>query len=353
MSQQVSTLQTIWPSISLLIGRISRYTPKRTAVVGLALCVVCLISTVMALIAGHTGLPVERLYDSLVGRGSAVEHWTLHTVRLPRALTALGAGSLLGLSGALFQSISRNPLGSPDIIGLMGGASAGAVAASLLWTTGAPPLFAGAVIGALLASLLVWLTAGRSFAQPYRLVVAGIGVGALALALVQFALSNLRREHAQTAAAWLSGSLAGKSSDDVWLVACACLLLLPVAGGLTRALRILEMGDDLAHALGIHPERSRHLAAATAVLAAAAAVSVAGPVAFVALAAPQIALRCAKVAGPAPWLSALMGAGLLSIADVLARHVGVAGIPVGIVTAGLGGIYLAFLLVWQWKKIDR
>jgi len=348
MNQRYAALQTLWPCLFQSSWRI----PKRTAVVGLVLCMVCLASTVLALTAGPTGLPVDRLYDSLLGRGNVVEHWTLHVVRLPRALAALGAGALLGVSGALFQSISRNPLGSPDIIGLMAGASAGAVAASLLWTTSAPPLFVGAVIGASLASLLVWLTAGRSFAHPYRLVVAGIGVGALALALVQFALSNLRREHAQTAAAWLSGSLAGKSSDDVWLVACACLLLLPVASGLTRALRILEMGDDLAHALGVHPERTRHLAAATAVWAAAAAVAVTGPVAFVALAAPQIALRCTRLAGPAPWSSALMGAGLLSSTDVFARHIGVAGVPVGIVTAGLGGIYLAFLLAWQWKKID-
>jgi len=326
---------------------------SRPLTVGLILCVICLAGTVLALTAGSTGLLLPRLYDVLSGHGSVTEHWTLHTVRLPRALAALGAGALLGVSGALFQSISRNPLGSPDIIGLTAGASAGAVAVSLLWTAGAPPLFAGAVMGALLASIAVWLTAGRSFAQPYRMVVAGIGVGALSLALVQFALSNLRREHAQTAAAWLSGSLAGKHMGDVWLAASACLVLLPLASYLARALQILEMGDDLAHALGIACDRIRNTAALVAVAAAAAAVSVAGPVAFVALAAPQIALRCAGIAGPSPWFSALTGSALLTVADVAARHTGATGVPVGIVTAGLGGFYLAFLLVLQWRKTHR
>jgi len=326
---------------------------SRSLTVGAILCAICLAGTLLALTAGDTGLRPSRLVDVLVGHGSGTEHWTLHTVRLPRALAALGAGALLGLSGALFQSISRNPLGSPDVIGLTAGASAGAVATSLLWSTGAPPLFAGAVAGALLASTVVWLTAGRSFAQPYRMVVAGIGVGALSLALVQFALSNLRREHAQTAAAWLSGSLAGKHMGDVWLAVSACLALLPLASYLARALQILEMGDDLAHALGIACDRVRNTAALVAVAAAAAAVSIAGPVAFVALAAPQIALRCAGSAGPSPWLAALTGSALLAVADVAARHTGTTGVPVGIVTAGLGGFYLAFLLVLQWRKTHR
>jgi len=325
----------------------------RPVIVGVILCAMCLAATLLALTAGETGLHLSRLRDVLLGHGSATEHWTLHTVRLPRALAALGTGALLGLSGALFQSISRNPLGSPDVIGLTAGASAGAVAVSLLWPTGAPPLFAGAVVGALLASAVVWLTAGRSFAQPYRMVVAGIGVSALSLALVQFALSNLRREHAQTAATWLSGSLAGKHMGDVWLAASACLVLLPMASGLARALQNLEMGDDLAHALGIACDGTRNTAALVAVVAAAAAVSVAGPVAFVALAAPQIALRLSGIAGPSPWLAALTGSALLAVADVAARHTGTTGVPVGIVTAALGGCYLAFLLVLQWRKINR
>ncbi|PJM87054.1 FecCD family ABC transporter permease [Achromobacter ruhlandii] len=299
--------------------------------------------------AGDPGLSWSALWQALQGAGGAMEQWLVHTVRLPRALSALGAGAALGLSGALFQSLTRNPLGSPDVIGLTAGASAGAVAVAMVWP-GLMPVAWGAAAGALLATAGVWFGSGAGFAAPQRMVIAGIAVGAIAFAFVQYGLSNLRREQAYLAAAWLNGSLAGKTWTDVALIGAAGALLLPIGLALCARLRLLEMGDDLAQALGATPSRSRLAATLVAVLAAAAAVTVAGPVAFVALAAPQIARRCVPASGPQPLLAALTGAVLLAGADLLTRLAGPNGLPVGVLTAGIGGVYLAFLLVLEWRK---
>ncbi|MBB1597499.1 iron chelate uptake ABC transporter family permease subunit [Achromobacter sp. UMC46] len=298
---------------------------------------------------GDPTLPWHTLWQTLWGGGSAVDQWLVHTVRLPRALSALGAGTALGLSGALFQSITRNPLGSPDVIGLTAGASAGAVAVAMVWPDLMPVAW-GAATGALLATAGVWFGSGAGFAAPHRMVIAGIAVGAIAFAFVQFGLSNLRREQAYLAAMWLNGNLAGKTWSDVALISLACALLLPLGLALCARLRLLEMGDDLAQALGASPARSRLAATLVAVLAAAAAVTVAGPIAFIALAAPQITRRCVRASGPQPLLAALTGAVLLAAADLLTRAAGPSGLPVGVLTAGIGGIYLAFLLVLEWRK---
>ncbi|MCZ8407088.1 iron chelate uptake ABC transporter family permease subunit [Achromobacter dolens] len=304
---------------------------------------------VAALRAGDPGLSWAALWQALRGSGGAVEQWLVQTVRLPRALSALGAGAALGLSGALFQSLTRNPLGSPDVIGLTAGASAGAVAVAMVWP-GLMPVAWGAAAGALLATAGVWFGSGAGFAAPQRMVIAGIAVGAIAFAFVQYGLSNLRREQAYLAATWLNGSLAGRTWHDVALIGSACAVLLPLALALCARLRLLEMGDDLAQALGAPPARSRLAATLVAVLAAAAAVAVAGPIAFIALAAPQIARRCVPASGPQPLLAALTGAVLLAGADLLTRLAGPNGLPVGVLTAGIGGVYLAFLLVLEWRK---
>ncbi|VFR55545.1 Ferric enterobactin transport system permease protein FepG (TC 3.A.1.14.2) @ ABC-type Fe3+-siderophore transport system, permease 2 component [plant metagenome] len=296
------------------------------------------------------GLDLDGLLRVLGGGGTRLEQWLVHTVRLPRTLVALGAGAALGLSGTLFQSITRNPLGSPDVIGLTAGASAGAVAVSMLWP-GMVPLAVGAVSGAFIATAAVHASSGAGFSAPQRMVIAGIAVGALAFAFVQFGLSNLRREQAYLAAAWLNGSVAGSTWRDVHLLAAACLPMALLALAQARRLALLEMGDGLATALGAPPRATRGIAILLGVVAAAVAVSVAGPVAFIALAAPQIARRCVRRGGPLPITAALTGAVLLGAADLSARHLtGGQGLPVGVLTAGIGGGYLAYLLIAEWRK---
>lgn len=313
--------------------------------------VLCAGSVLAALMLGSQGLALQEIWRVMWGEAQPLSHWLVTAIRLPRALTALGAGALLGMSGALFQSITRNPLGSPDIIGLTAGASAGAVAVSALWP-GLLPLSWGAMGGGIAAMALVWLGAGGRLTPPHRMVVAGIAVTALAFAFVQFGLSSLRKDQAAVAAVWLNGSLASRTWADVGLSGLGCLLLLPWAAAMADKLRMLEMGDDLAQALGVRPAGTRGVAVLLAVLAAATAVSVAGPVAFIALAAPQIARRCLRAPGATPLFAALVGAALLGMADLCARHIGDTGLPVGVLTAVIGGVYLACLLIAEWRRVS-
>jgi len=333
------------------LGPLALVVRRRPVVVTVTLLALVLVSALVTLSVGQLGIPLSELPGVFAGRGSRAQEWTLFPSRLPRLAVAALAGAAFAVAGSIFQSVTRNPLGSPDVIGLGSGASAGAAAAALVWP-GLVPVPVGALLGAGLAILAVFLGTGRGFAAPHRMVVVGIAVGAMALAFTQLALVRVRREEAQEVAVWITGSLGARSWDHASLIAVAFVVLLPCALALTRQLQAAEMGDDLATGIGVRVSRSRTLAVVVAVLLTGAAVSVCGPVAFVALTAPQIARRLTRSSGPGMLAAAACGALLLILADLVAQYA-VPGVilPVGVVTAALGGIYLAFLLVREWKQV--
>lgn len=333
------------------VGPVALQVRWRPVIVVVVLLALTLLAGLVTLSVGRLGIPLRELPAVLAGQGTRAQQWTVFTSRLPRLAVAVLAGAAFAVAGSIFQSVTRNPLGSPDVIGLGAGASAGAAAAALLWP-GLVPVPVGALLGAALAITAVFLGTGRGFAAPHRMVVVGIAVGAMALAFTQLALVRVQREEAQEVAVWLTGSLAARSWDHAALMAVAVLVLLPCALALTRSLQAAEMGDDLATGIGVHVPRSRSLAVGVAVLLTGAAVSVCGPVAFVALTAPQIARRLTRSSGPGMVAAAACGGLLLVLADLVAQYA-VPGVilPVGVVTAALGGVYLAFLLVREWKQV--
>jgi len=345
--------------VSVLLPTLPRAAParrrtlrvnRRAVLVCVALLACTLVLGVATVVIGSLGIGLSDLPTVVAGRGSRAQEWVLFSNRLPRLLVAVAAGAVFAVSGSIFQSVTRNPLGSPDVIGLGAGAAAGAAAAALLWP-GVVPVPVGALIGGLLAAGAVLAGAGRGVRAPYRMVVVGIAVGAMAIAFVQFTLARTTQEEAQQLAAWLSGSLQSRQWRDVVTIVLALGVLLPAALALTRRLQLLEMGDDVAAGLGVSPGRTRGLAIVVGVALTAAAVTVAGPVAFVALTAPQIARRLTGSSGPGMVAAACTGAAVLVAADLLAQHAPWgAQYPVGVLTAGLGGIYLAFLLVREGKK---
>ncbi|NLF03889.1 MAG: iron chelate uptake ABC transporter family permease subunit [Actinomycetales bacterium] len=323
----------------------------RPVVVGLTFLALAALAALVTLTVGELGIPLADLPGVLAGEGSRAQEWALFTSRLPRLGVAVLAGAAFGVAGAIFQSVTRNPLGSPDVIGLGGGAAAGAAAAALVWP-GFVPTPVGALIGAFVAIAAVYLGTGRGFGAPHRMVVVGIAIGAMALAFVQLALVRATRESAQEVAVWITGSLAARATEHVQVIALAVLVLLPLALVLTRPMQLAEMGDDLATGVGVPVGLSRTAAVVVAVLLTGAAVSVAGPIAFVALTAPQIARRLTLSSGPGLLAAACCGAFLLVLADLVAQYAMPGTIfPVGVVTAGVGGIYLAFLLVREWKQV--
>lgn len=315
----------------------------RTAAILLA---AILAAMVAALCAGTILLTPADLLGTLTGDASAATVRSVWGRRMPRALTALLVGASLGMSGAVFQSLSRNPLGSPDIIGFTSGAATGAVAQIILFGGGVWETAIAAVAGGLVTAAIVYLLARRDgISGGIRLVLVGIGVGAGVSALTSLLMVRAELADAQLAQLWSSGSLTGRGWPHVWALVIVLAVLVPLLVACLRHVSYLEMGDDAAQAIGVSAERSRFLAMVLAVIAAAVAVAAAGPIAFIAFAAPQIARRISPATGVQLGVSALVGGLLLLLADLLAENLDVGlRTPVGLVTSLLGGLYLLWLL---------
>ena len=268
-------------------------------------------------------------------------------LRAPRVYTAALVGGLLAASGALMQSIARNPLASPDLLGISAGAAAGAVACIYLTqTTSSLALAPWAVLGALVAATLVIVLGSRGRIEPFRLIIAGIGIDFVATAVITLLLVKIPQNVVPQAYAWIVGSTAARTWEHVALGAASFLVIVPIALFLTRHLRVLEMGDDLAAGLGLRPGRLRFVALVTAAVAAGLAAALVGPIAFIALVAPAIARRLTHSPGIVVGASVLMGMVLTVAADLAARELfGSAQLPVGLYTSLIGGPYLIYLIV--------
>ncbi|WP_157245485.1 FecCD family ABC transporter permease [Nonomuraea typhae] len=319
-------------------------------VTGLVTLALLLVAALATLSMGRLGLALPDLWSALTQGATGKQAFVLERLRGPRLVVAVGAGAALGLSGALFQTVTRNPLASPDVIGLNAGAGAGAAVVVLL-LAGVVPAPLGALGGAVLAMVLVYVSTRAGFRDPGRLIVAGIGVNAIAIAFTQYVVYAVERDKAAVLTAYVNGSLAARSWDHALTVWLVLLAVVPAVALLSRRLSVSEMGDELAAGLGAEPARARTAAVVVSVVLSAGAVAVAGPIAFVALTAPQIARRLTRLPGPHLTLSALMGALLLVLADLAAQQSPIPGnLPVGIYTLAVGGLYLGYLLTREWKK---
>ncbi|MET9618083.1 FecCD family ABC transporter permease [Kitasatospora indigofera] len=326
-----------------------RWHPRATLVGGL-LVLVLLGAVVRALTAGDYPLPVADVLDVLTGGGARADRYVVMEVRLPRLLTALLVGAALGLAGSLFQTLARNPLGSPDVIGFTVGSATGALAVILVIGGGAAAVAGGAVAGGLLTSVLVYLLARRGGTQGYRLVLVGIGVSSLLASLNAYLIARASFSDAQSAAVWLTGSLNARGWEHCGPMAVALALLLPAALLLGRPLRMLEMGDDVASSLGVRTEGVRIRLVLIGVGLTAAATAAAGPIPFVALIAPQAVRRLTRATGPNLLGSALTGALLLALSDLAAqRLLAPTQLPVGVLTGVVGGCFLIWLIVRRWR----
>jgi iron complex transport system permease protein len=327
-----------------LVGRRIRV-DRRTAVVSLALTAAIVVTGAVSVSVGDFPIPLADVLPAIFGYGSDDADFIVNTLRLPRALTGILVGAAFGLSGAIFQSLARNALASPDVIGITAGASAAAVAV-IVWYGGSSATVAlGAFAGALATAIAIYLLAYRRGVSGYRLVLVGIGIGAMLASFTAYLLTRAEINDAQRATVWLTGSLNGRSWEHVRPVGVALAILAPITLVLGRRLRLLELGDDTAKGLGVRVERSRATLILAGVGLAAVATASAGPIAFVALVAPQIARRLVNSAGATLLPSALVGAALVTLSDVIARRTfAPTELPVGIVTGIVGAPYLLWLL---------
>ncbi|MFF0339584.1 FecCD family ABC transporter permease [Kribbella sp. NPDC004875] len=317
----------------------------RTLVVVVALAVAVFATFCVSLSLGDFKIPVIDVVKTLFGGGDRATEFIVNRLRLPRALTGLLVGTALGLSGAIFQSIARNPLASPDIIGVTYGASAFAVFAIVTLGLTGVAVSGLAILGAVLTAFIMYVLAWRHGVSSYRLILIGIGIGAIATSITSYLLTKARVEIAQQALIWLTGSLNGRDWSNVRSLAITFVVLLPFMVFLVQQLRILQLGDETAYGLGLRVEASRLGLIVIAVLLAAVATAAAGPIGFVAFVAPPIARRLTRSPGPAMITSGLLGALVVALSDLVAQHAfGDTQLPVGVVTGVVGAPYLMFLL---------
>ncbi|WP_270222142.1 iron-enterobactin ABC transporter permease [Kosakonia cowanii] len=326
--------------------------PSRRLVASCLLMVVAaLLLAAWGLRSGTVMLTFTQVFDALSGTAPRAMQLVVMEWRLPRVLMALVVGAALGVSGAIFQSLMRNPLGSPDVMGFNTGAWSGVLVAMVLFGQHLTAIALAAMAGGILTSLVVWLLAWRNGIETFRLIIVGIGVRAMLVAFNTWLLLKASLETALSAGLWNAGSLNGLTWAKTLPSVPIMLAMFVCAALLARRMRLLEMGDDSACALGVNVERSRLLLMLVAVALTAAATALAGPISFIALVAPHIARR---LSGTARWgltQSALCGALLLLLADMIAqRGFTPYQLPVGVVTVSLGGIYLIALLIQESRK---
>lgn len=322
----------------------------RGVVVSVVLLAAAFVVALLALGTGDFVIPPDRVLRALFGDGVGSDDLVIWEWRAPRVAMALVLGAALGLSGAILQSVTRNPLGSPDIVGFNSGAYTGALLV-ILAGGGYYATAAGAIGGGLLTALAIFLLAFRQNVKGFRLIIVGIGISAMLGAVNTWLILRADLDEAMSAAAWGVGTLDGLTWPEITpaLIVLALLALAVVPA--SHRLQILELGDDTAAALGIRASRARLVLIVLSVAFTAVGTAVAGPIAFVALAAPQLGRRLARTPTTALLPAAAMGALLLVLSDWISRRAfAPTTVPVGVVTASVGGAYLAYLLVAEARK---
>lgn len=340
--------------------RVSGRIPLRATAVALVAFLVLVLVFAWSIGTGDYAIPVSDVFAVLTGGGDPASQFVIQELRLPRAVVGLVVGASLGLSGALFQTFARNPLASPDMLGITDGAAVGAVFVIVMGSSGGVlatgvsslGVTSAALLGSLLAAAGLYLFAWRQGIDGTRLVLIGIGLSAILNAVVAWLLTKATIFDLPSALVWLSGSLAGRGWHEAWPAIWALAILGPLAIALTTTLRAMQLGDDTARGLGLRLQFAQLGVLLVAVGLVAFAVSAAGPVDFVAFVVPQIALRLVGGSRPPLVSSAIFGALLVLLADTITRALLPTELPVGVVTSIIGAPYLLWLLLRNNRKVS-
>jgi iron complex transport system permease protein len=350
-------------SAPLRVGPASWLVPLRAGLVTVASVALLVLLVLLDLSLGDFEMPVGTVVQAVLGGGDPASAFVIHELRLPQTTVALLTGTALGLAGALTQTFARNPLASPDILGVTDGAAVGAVSvivlsgatgfggglvSGTLQTVGLPiAAFAGGLLTATALYVLSW----RRGIDGQRLVLVGIGIGAALMAMVSWLLVKARIQDAASAQVWLTGSLNARGWDHALPLLAALVLLVPLSLLLVRHLNALQLGDDNARGLGTRLQTVQVLTLLAAVGLTSVSVAAVGPLEFVAFVVPQVALRLTGGSRPPLLASMSCGACLVVGADLLTRVVIPFAIPAGLVTAAIGAPYLIWLLLRSNRKV--
>ncbi|MFD0960671.1 FecCD family ABC transporter permease [Paenibacillus chungangensis] len=322
----------------------SNLAPARSFI---ALLATLLLVLLLGLCIGSTMISPLEVIVHLLGQESA-NAFTIDTLRLPRLLLSVLVGAALGVSGLIMQAVIRNPLGSPDILGVTGGASLGAVffITSLAGTISLKWLPLAAIIGAAAVSILIYLLAWRGGVTSIRLVLIGIGMAAAMGALTTMVIVFSDEHSTVQAYIWMVGSVYGANWGDVRAMLPWAIVILPLAMLFARTANVQELGDELATGLGVRVQLARLSLLAISVALAGSAVAYAGAIGFVGLIAPHIARRLVgRTFTRLIPATAIIGGIIVAVADTIARTAFLPhDLPAGVFVSGIGAPFFMYLL---------
>lgn len=333
------TIRTRWFSFRFAV---------RLAAVAMILTLLAATLALVAITLGDYPLTLDQVWAAITGSGEDFHRMIVLEWRLPVAIAAVVFGALLGIGGAIFQSLTRNPLGSPDVIGFDAGSYTAVVVTILVlgssnyWT-----IATAAIIGGFLTALAVYLLAYRRGVQGFRLIIVGIGVSAMLGSVNSYLITRADIDDAMAVGFWGAGSIMRVTWSSMGPSLFIAALIMVAGAVLAPSLRRLELGDDAAVTLGTRPTPARLGLMIVGVATVALVTAAAGPIGFIALAAPQLARRITRTPGVSMLAAGTMGAILLASAHLLSLVISqfFRPIPVGLITVCLGGLYLIWLLV--------
>jgi iron complex transport system permease protein len=332
----------------IMAGRRLRH--RRWLLVTIILAVMACALCAAMLLLGNTIYPVREVIRALTGEQLKGVSFAVNTIRLPRMLAGLFAGFAFGVAGYTFQTMLRNPLANPNVIGITSGSGAAAVfCIVILHSQGAAVSVASVIAGLATVMLIYFLSRGKSFSIG-RLILVGIGIQAMLDAVISYLLLISAQQDVPTALRWLSGSLNGSQMKELPPLVITVLICAPIVIVLGKHLNILELGEQAATSLGVNADKTRIALIVSSVIMIAMATAITGPIAFVSFLAGPIAKRLVGVGFPSVIPAGLVGVNLVLAADLIGQFAFVYRFPVGVITGLLGAPYLIFLLIRMNRK---
>lgn len=318
---------------------------RRFTLVVAALVLLVVVLFAVSLCIGERSYSLGQVIGVLAGQHVPGASFSVGVLRLPRAATAVLAGAAFGLVGTCFQTLLRNTLASPDIIGVTAGANTAAVAGIILFGISGLALTGLAVAGGLVTALAVALLAWQGGGATSRLILVGIAAGSMFEAATLWIMTRGNQWDIQAASRWLTGSLNGSSWAGTGPLVVVLAVGFPAIALLARHLETMRFGDDVAAGLGVRVGSTRVAIMLIGVVVLATATATTGPISFVSLLCGPIALNLVGAGHSTLLPAALVGSAMVLASDFIANHMLAHSYPVGVVTGVLGGLYLIYLLV--------
>lgn len=346
-------MSNVKPQNVVDVRAMRRASHQRSAAVNAVLVIALVLLFGITLMVGQRTYSLGEVLQVIAGQQVQGASFAVGELRLPRAILAAVGGMCFGIAGVTFQTLLRNQLASPDIVGISSGASAFGVVAIVTFGWGQTMTSLAALVGALVTASAIYLLAIRGTFSGTRLILIGIGMSSMLMSIVTYVLSKAAAWDLASASRWINGSINGASWDRVLPLMIAAAIVIPVLLCARRALKMLQLGDDLAAGLGVRTSVARVVLIVCAVVLVAAATAACGPVSFVAFMSGPIAWRINRRETVPMLTAALVGALIVLGADFVGQHLVGTRYPVGVITGLLGAPFLLYLLVRTQKGATR